>query len=72
VQLVFDHQVFTSQQHGGISRYFCEVAGRLAGYDDCDVTVLAPLDDGDDVNVRLTLRGPASSVAPVETTEGNH
>jgi diaminohydroxyphosphoribosylaminopyrimidine deaminase/5-amino-6-(5-phosphoribosylamino)uracil reductase len=37
-----------------------------------DVTVLAPLDDGDDVNVRLTLRGPASSVAPVETTEGNH
>ena len=43
MQLVFDHQVFSSQQHGGISRYFCEVAERLAGYDGCDVTVLAPM-----------------------------
>ncbi len=31
-----------------------------------------PRDDGDDVNVRITLRGPTSSVEPVETTEGNH
>jgi diaminohydroxyphosphoribosylaminopyrimidine deaminase/5-amino-6-(5-phosphoribosylamino)uracil reductase len=37
-----------------------------------DVTVLAPLDDGDDLNVRITMRGPTSSVEPVETTEGNH
>jgi glycosyltransferase involved in cell wall biosynthesis len=43
VQLVFDHQVFSFQQHGGVSRYFCEVAERLAGYDGCDVTVLAPM-----------------------------
>jgi len=43
VRIVFDHQVFSFQQHGGVSRYFCEVAERLAGYDGCDVTVLAPL-----------------------------
>lgn len=43
MQLVFDHQVFSFQQHGGVSRYFCEVAERLAGYDGCDVTVLAPV-----------------------------
>jgi glycosyltransferase involved in cell wall biosynthesis len=43
MQLVFDHQVFSLQQHGGVSRYFCEVAERLAGYDGCDVTVLAPV-----------------------------
>ena len=43
MQLVFDHQVFSLQQHGGASRYFCEVAERLAAYDGCDVTVLAPV-----------------------------
>jgi glycosyltransferase involved in cell wall biosynthesis len=43
VQLVFDHQVFSFQQHGGVSRYFCEVAERLAGYHGCDVKVLAPV-----------------------------
>ena len=42
MQLVFDHQVFSFQRHGGVSRYFCEVAQRLASYDGCDVTVLAP------------------------------
>jgi diaminohydroxyphosphoribosylaminopyrimidine deaminase/5-amino-6-(5-phosphoribosylamino)uracil reductase len=35
-----------------------------------DVTVLEPLNDRDDVNVRITMRGPAPSVEPVETTEG--
>jgi hypothetical protein len=43
VRVVLDYQVFSWQQHGGISRYFCEIAERLADYDDCDVTVLAPL-----------------------------
>jgi len=33
-----------------------------------DVTVLAPLHEGDDLNLRLTLRPPTSSVQPVETT----
>jgi diaminohydroxyphosphoribosylaminopyrimidine deaminase / 5-amino-6-(5-phosphoribosylamino)uracil reductase len=37
-----------------------------------DVTVLAPLNEGDDPNVRLTLRPPTSSVERAATTEGNH
>ncbi|MFM2044483.1 MAG: hypothetical protein RLY86_3059 [Pseudomonadota bacterium] len=30
MRLVFSHDIFTSQQVGGISRYFCELAGALA------------------------------------------
>jgi diaminohydroxyphosphoribosylaminopyrimidine deaminase/5-amino-6-(5-phosphoribosylamino)uracil reductase len=37
-----------------------------------DVTVLEPLNDSDDVNVRITMSRPASWVALGETTEGNH
>ena len=45
-----------------------------------DVTVLEPLNAGDDVNVRITMTGPTSSVELVErrtepveaTTEGSH
>jgi diaminohydroxyphosphoribosylaminopyrimidine deaminase/5-amino-6-(5-phosphoribosylamino)uracil reductase len=36
-----------------------------------DVTVLERLNDADDVGVRITMGGPSSSVAPVETREGN-
>jgi diaminohydroxyphosphoribosylaminopyrimidine deaminase/5-amino-6-(5-phosphoribosylamino)uracil reductase len=36
-----------------------------------DVTVLEPLNDADDTDVRITM-SRASSVEPVETTEGNH
>jgi diaminohydroxyphosphoribosylaminopyrimidine deaminase/5-amino-6-(5-phosphoribosylamino)uracil reductase len=37
-----------------------------------DVTVLEPLNDGDDVNVRITMSRPTSSVDPIETTRGTH
>jgi diaminohydroxyphosphoribosylaminopyrimidine deaminase/5-amino-6-(5-phosphoribosylamino)uracil reductase len=37
-----------------------------------DVTVLEPLNGGDDVNVRITMSRRRSSVEPVETTEGSH
>lgn len=43
MRLVYDHQVFAWQRYGGISRYFIEVAARLARYGDLSVTVLAPL-----------------------------
>jgi diaminohydroxyphosphoribosylaminopyrimidine deaminase/5-amino-6-(5-phosphoribosylamino)uracil reductase len=36
-----------------------------------DVTVLEPLSDEDDVNVRITMSRPAPPVEPVETTKGN-
>jgi glycosyltransferase involved in cell wall biosynthesis len=70
VKLVFDHQVFSFQQHGGVSRYFCEVAERLARYDGCDVTVLAPVY----VNAYLATLPPSMvagrQVPPTRYAEG--
>jgi len=43
MRIAYDHYIFTSQRFGGISRYFVELASRLAARDDCDVTVLAML-----------------------------
>ncbi len=37
-----------------------------------DVTVLEPLNDGDDINVRITMSRPTSSVELVETMKGTH
>jgi glycosyltransferase involved in cell wall biosynthesis len=41
VRIVIDYQIFSLQRHGGVSRYFHEVALRLAGMGDCEVHVLA-------------------------------
>ena len=43
MRIAYDHYTFTSQRFGGISRYFVELASRLAAREDCDVTVLAML-----------------------------
>ena len=43
MRVVYDQQVFAGQAYGGISRYFVDVARRLATYDGVAVTVLAPL-----------------------------
>jgi glycosyltransferase involved in cell wall biosynthesis len=37
MRILFDHQTFTHQDYGGISRYFYELATRLATYNDVDV-----------------------------------
>ena len=37
-----------------------------------DVTVLEPLNDGDDINVRITMSRPTSSVELIETMKGTH
>ena len=34
MKIVYDYQIFSSQKYGGISRYFFELANRLACYDD--------------------------------------
>jgi len=41
MRILYDHQIFSSQQYGGISRYFYELASRISEYTDTDVTVLA-------------------------------
>ena len=41
IKICYDHQIFSSQQYGGISRYFYELARRVSEYPDVDITVLA-------------------------------
>ena len=48
MKIAFDHQAFTLQKTGGISRYFCRLADRLrdsndSGVSDVDVGIFAPL-----------------------------
>lgn len=43
MNIVFDHQTFDLQRYGGISRYFCELAGHLASMPSCQVNIVAPL-----------------------------
>lgn len=41
--IVYDHQIFTFQEFGGISRYFCELASRIHRLDDFAAKIVAPL-----------------------------
>ena len=43
MRLAYDHQVFTLQPYGGISRYFVELASRVASDPEFDVEVVAPM-----------------------------
>jgi glycosyltransferase involved in cell wall biosynthesis len=43
MKVAFDHQIFSMQEYGGISRYFCELAARLKMMPDMDVRVIAPI-----------------------------
>jgi glycosyltransferase involved in cell wall biosynthesis len=43
MHIVYDHQIFSSQEYGGISRYYYELASRIASYEGCDVSIHAPL-----------------------------
>jgi len=43
VKVAFDHQVFSFQPYGGISRYFFELAHRLPAHGTSEVSVVAPL-----------------------------
>lgn len=45
MKIVFDHQIFYYQRYGGISRYICELASRLTGITDINVSVVAPFHD---------------------------
>jgi glycosyltransferase involved in cell wall biosynthesis len=43
LRIAFDHQIFVRQSYGGVSRYFCEIARRIARLPRFDVKVVAPL-----------------------------
>jgi glycosyltransferase involved in cell wall biosynthesis len=43
MKILFDHQIFYMQQYGGISRYFYEIANRIAEAEGNKVEIFAPL-----------------------------
>jgi glycosyltransferase involved in cell wall biosynthesis len=43
VKVAFDHQTFSLQRYGGVSRYFFELATRLPAHGVSEVSVVAPL-----------------------------
>lgn len=43
MKIAYDPQIFCAQTYGGISRYFCEIASRIAQVPEVDVSIFAPL-----------------------------
>lgn len=41
--VVYDHQIFSLQQFGGVSRYFCEIAERIQNLPDWCSRIVAPV-----------------------------
>jgi glycosyltransferase involved in cell wall biosynthesis len=42
MKIAYDPQIFCAQIYGGVSRYFCELASRLAQQPDMDISIAAP------------------------------
>jgi glycosyltransferase involved in cell wall biosynthesis len=43
IKIIYDYQIFAVQEYGGISRYYHEIASRIAKMSDFDLQVLCPL-----------------------------
>jgi glycosyltransferase involved in cell wall biosynthesis len=43
MKISYDSQIFSAQTYGGVSRYFCEIASRIAQATNVDVSISAPL-----------------------------
>jgi glycosyltransferase involved in cell wall biosynthesis len=43
MNIVYDHQIFTVQKYGGVSRYICEVASRISTFNGQNVKIIAGL-----------------------------
>jgi glycosyltransferase involved in cell wall biosynthesis len=43
MKIIYDSQIFSSQEFGGISRYFCALAAQLQNFSDTEVRIVAPL-----------------------------
>lgn len=43
MKIAYDSQIFCAQTYGGVSRYFCEIASRLAKVPGVDVSITAPM-----------------------------
>jgi glycosyltransferase involved in cell wall biosynthesis len=42
MRIAYDHQIFSFQEYGGVSRYFIELAYEVAKYSEIDACVVAP------------------------------
>lgn len=58
MNIVFDTQIFSEQEFGGISRYFCALATEMAKHADAKVKIAAPLH----INAYLKALDPALTV----------
>jgi glycosyltransferase involved in cell wall biosynthesis len=43
IKVIYDHQVFSFQQYGGVSRYFYELAKRMENFSGFSASIAAPL-----------------------------
>jgi len=43
MKIAFDSQIFCAQVYGGVSRYFCEIAPRIAKTPGVQVSITAPM-----------------------------
>jgi glycosyltransferase involved in cell wall biosynthesis len=43
MKIAYDPQIFCAQKYGGVSRYFCEIATRIAKESDLNVSIVAPM-----------------------------
>jgi glycosyltransferase involved in cell wall biosynthesis len=43
MKIVYDAQIFCAQTHGGVSRYFCEIASHIAKQPGVQVSITAPM-----------------------------
>ena len=43
MKIAYDSQIFCAQTYGGVSRYFCEIATRIARYPGVEVAITAPM-----------------------------
>lgn len=54
MQIIYDHQIFSAQKYGGISRYFAELANHIADAQTAQVRVISPVH----INAYLASRSP--------------
>lgn len=43
MRIIFDHQIFSLQRYGGVSRYFCEISKNIKCFDHVTTNIVAPL-----------------------------
>lgn len=43
MNITYDAQIFCAQKYGGVSRYFCEIATRIARFPATQVSIVAPM-----------------------------